>query len=766
MKIKSINIGSFGKLKNFSLSFCDGLNTVFGENENGKTTICEFIKIMFYGSRGKSSDISKNPREKYAPWSGEKMCGSIDFEHGDINYRLERSFGKSNATDKITIINLDEFESVALSGKEGIGERFFGITEEAFEKSVYIDSSVRAIGKSDELNAKLSNVATSGDDEISYGEVSRRLLLAKEKILSKSERTGSYKKNELRHEELEKELSDGLEADKKRSEFDEKIAKTESEISRVSELKNQCFQNIKTAVLQEKKRKLKEFLPIAEEYERAERLLRKKDGEVADQSFIDLCCRKQSDIKDAERSVEYHRTELKRAYEQLSKPSEVLNENLSALERKKSQIEAKITENEKQRVKAEEDFNFSFAKKRKMKVLSVFAFALAAAFILLGVLFKINYIFIAVGAAAVAIGALIVCFSPSAKQIEQNKNTILEIAAKTEKLTEKISDTQKEIADFEIRQEANRKIENENRKNAAERSQNAENEEKRLENLKEDFLKLFSLYNDSDNYDGAVAEFLSLKKEFDNFSGLKSRMEYASKTVGCFCAAEAKEKLDAIVCPDSPEFDRAELEKEFSELSDYCDKLKSDLADTKNSVAAKFSAFRPVTQIEHEISILETEMREQKAYCDALSFAYDRLENIFQRQRRNFGGQMEEKMHKILSGITGKKYNTLTVNKEFAVTLADGSDINSHSVDYLSCGTADQVYFSLRLALSEMLSSEEKLPIVLDDVFSQYDDKRLLCAVEFLKEYSENSQVIFFTCHNDTKNILERCGSSVLTIED
>ena len=76
-----------------------------------------------------------------------------------------------------------------------------------------------------------------------------------------------------------------------------------------------------------------------------------------------------------------------------------------------------------------------------------------------------------------------------------------------------------------------------------------------------------------------------------------------------------------------------------------------------------------------------------------------------------------------------------------------------------------QAYFSLRLALSELMGKEAGgLPIILDDAFSQYDDTRLLKALEFLYNYSENEQVIFFTCHNDCKSAAQNIGANIINL--
>ena len=50
MKIKSINIASFGGVKDLKLELEGGLNVIYGDNEKGKTTVMSFIKMMLYGS--------------------------------------------------------------------------------------------------------------------------------------------------------------------------------------------------------------------------------------------------------------------------------------------------------------------------------------------------------------------------------------------------------------------------------------------------------------------------------------------------------------------------------------------------------------------------------------------------------------------------------------------------------------------------------------------------------------------------------------------
>ena len=42
----------------------------------------------------------------------------------------------------------------------------------------------------------------------------------------------------------------------------------------------------------------------------------------------------------------------------------------------------------------------------------------------------------------------------------------------------------------------------------------------------------------------------------------------------------------------------------------------------------------------------------------------------------------------------------------------------------------------------------ERLPLLLDDILLQYDEKRAENALMYLKEYALDAQILFFTCRN------------------
>ncbi|MFF2886847.1 AAA family ATPase [Paenibacillus sp. NPDC057967] len=73
---------------------------------------------------------------------------------------------------------------------------------------------------------------------------------------------------------------------------------------------------------------------------------------------------------------------------------------------------------------------------------------------------------------------------------------------------------------------------------------------------------------------------------------------------------------------------------------------------------------------------------------------------------------------------------------------------------FLSRGTAEQLYLSMRLALAKESSQAAKLPLMLDDLFVNFDGNRLKAAAALVAELSEERQIVFFTCQEHTRDAL------------
>lgn len=239
MRIDKIRINSFGKLVNFTLELGEGLNIILGNNEDGKSTIMAFIKMAFYGTEGKSSDILKNQRKKYFPWSGNPASGSIEFTYNNQQYRLDKLFGATNSSDKTDIINLSTGEKFQLGNKVA-GEVFFGFSLATFEKSVYIAQPGTFVdGKIDEINSRLSNMITTADESISYDKVKTEIDNQVFALKSKSGKIGILDILNKNIKELNDSLSDAREIERENKELEEIIIIKEQEVLRLETAYNE-----------------------------------------------------------------------------------------------------------------------------------------------------------------------------------------------------------------------------------------------------------------------------------------------------------------------------------------------------------------------------------------------------------------------------------------------------------------------------------------------------------------------------------------------
>ncbi len=174
LKIDSINISGFGKLSDFSVSFSDTLNVVFGLNESGKSTMQEFIKAMFYGLAGgkTSRDGIPPPSKLKSPWNEGRFGGSMEYtaDSGE-KYRIVRDFAKN--TVKLYDGSFNEISSEFKYGPDKLpafAEVHTGMNEKCFESTVFIRQMSLNPGRDrlQDLQDKLLNVSLAGDEAISY----------------------------------------------------------------------------------------------------------------------------------------------------------------------------------------------------------------------------------------------------------------------------------------------------------------------------------------------------------------------------------------------------------------------------------------------------------------------------------------------------------------------------------------------------------------------------------------------------------------------
>ena len=163
-----------------------------------------------------------------------------------------------------------------------------------------------------------------------------------------------------------------------------------------------------------------------------------------------------------------------------------------------------------------------------------------------------------------------------------------------------------------------------------------------------------------------------------------------------------------------------------------------------------------LVRIEESIVASEEEYNEILQKNNAMVVVKQVLDDAYENMKNNVTPKFTESLSKNINQISNGKYNKVAINDDngLMVELVSGDYV---SAERLSLGTIDQLYLSLRLSMSEEVSTEV-MPIILDEAFAYYDEERLENILRFLVEKSRDKQVIIFTCTNREENIFDRIG--------
>ena len=164
MIIKQIELISFGKFKNKIINFNDSFNVIGGDNESGKTTIMDFIFIMFYGfgdNRGKGLSL----REHYKPWNGDSCEGKLTLETSDgKELTIYRKAAPLKKNDVCMVYDTKLGTQIKINP-----ESLLSIAPDTFKKTLYISQLLTVNkGESIEIAQKLSNISSFGQEDTDY----------------------------------------------------------------------------------------------------------------------------------------------------------------------------------------------------------------------------------------------------------------------------------------------------------------------------------------------------------------------------------------------------------------------------------------------------------------------------------------------------------------------------------------------------------------------------------------------------------------------
>ena len=157
-----------------------------------------------------------------------------------------------------------------------------------------------------------------------------------------------------------------------------------------------------------------------------------------------------------------------------------------------------------------------------------------------------------------------------------------------------------------------------------------------------------------------------------------------------------------------------------------------------------------LSHLEELLSIEKENLEVLKERQEEFDIAKELLTQSYTEMKKNITPKFNDEFNYLVNIFTDGKYNRVAFNEGINVEVSNGQMV---SIESLSYGTIQEIYLALRLAMIKELS-KESIPIILDEPFAYFDDRRIKKVLESLNKI--DNQVIIFSCTNREKEIIEQ----------
>ena len=179
-------------------------------------------------------------------------------------------------------------------------------------------------------------------------------------------------------------------------------------------------------------------------------------------------------------------------------------------------------------------------------------------------------------------------------------------------------------------------------------------------------------------------------------------------------------------------------------LESVCTRLRTQQAQL---TGAALAIGDPMALKSEHAQLLEQRDALERQYA-AIALAIETLGRADVELQSRFSPQLAQKAADYMDYLTDGRYDELVLARDLSAKARSADDPTPRDTAYLSAGTADLLYLSVRLALCELTCpADDPCPLVLDDTLVNFDDARAKRAMALFREIAQHRQVILFTCH-------------------
>ncbi|HEU5326275.1 MAG TPA: AAA family ATPase [Candidatus Limnocylindria bacterium] len=217
--------------------------------------------------------------------------------------------------------------------------------------------------------------------------------------------------------------------------------------------------------------------------------------------------------------------------------------------------------------------------------------------------------------------------------------------------------------------------------------------------------------------------------------------------------------------------DGASLEAAEAEARDALERLEAQEREANSRIGALDARMRQLEAAEElgarrqELAIVEGRAAAMARAWAVRAVALRLLEETRRRYERERQPDVVRSAEAHFERITGGRYPRIIAPPGDASVRVEMVGGTMRATDELSRGTSEQLYLALRFGLIEQFAIHaEPLPVVMDDILVNFDAERAARAAAAIRDLADRHQVLYFTCHAWTAEVLDPGGARTLAL--
>ncbi|CAI2717384.1 ATP-binding protein [Nitrospina watsonii] len=269
--------------------------------------------------------------------------------------------------------------------------------------------------------------------------------------------------------------------------------------------------------------------------------------------------------------------------------------------------------------------------------------------------------------------------------------------------------------------------------------------------------------------------------------GVKDENEFLDRVEVCKQVQKLKDKIDSVrsiiesrvgrgdafdafivevkgTDPDRIQADLTEVQGRANELEKRMQEIDQKLGGCQQEqkrLANNDALFEAQSQLEMRRHRLDRAGRDWAVATLALTVLDQSLE-AYQKTHQPAVYRAASEWFKV---ITGGAYASVDYKMETDTVDVRAASGEIKRVEHLSRGTREQLYLALRLALiQEYEKDSEPLPVLMDDVWVNFDDARRDRFVAVLAEFAKTRQVVVLSCHAASRQLCRQHGAHEVSL--